>query len=221
MDTPIVDSVEGVTLVAAGPLTRSDLKAALRLAPRLVAADGGADRLLALGWRPEAVIGDLDSIGAAARAELADRLHLVAEQETTDFDKSLRSIRAPFVIAAGAIGGRLDHALAVLNALVRYHDRTCLLLGGSDVIFAVPPGRELTLRLKPGDRLSLFPMASITGTSRGLRWPIDGIAFAPDGMIGTSNIVDVPEVTLRIDRPGMLAVLPRRRLEAALKALRR
>lgn len=221
MNTPIVDSPEGVTLVAAGPLTRADLQAALRVAPRIVAADGGADRALALGARPEAVIGDLDSIGAAARMELAACLHLVAEQETTDFDKALRSIRAPIVVAVGAIGGRFDHALAVLNALVRHPARPCLLVGGGDVIFAAPPDRPLTLRLVPGDRVSLFPMAEVTGTSHGLRWPIDGIAFAPAGAIGTSNIADALEVTLQMDGPGMLVILPRRRMQSALTALRR
>jgi thiamine pyrophosphokinase len=39
---------------------------------------------------PEAVIGDFDSIRPAARTALPpDRLHPIAEQDTTDFDKAL------------------------------------------------------------------------------------------------------------------------------------
>jgi len=30
-------------------------------------------------------------------------------------------------------------------------------------------------------------MAAVQGRSGGLRWPIDGLPFAPDGRIGTSN----------------------------------
>jgi thiamine pyrophosphokinase len=63
-------------------------------------------------------------------------------------------------------------------------------------------------------------MAPVTGRSTGLEWPIDGIRFAPDGMIGTSNRVDAPRVSLTFDGPGMLVIVPRRRLDAAIKALR-
>ena len=58
MNDPIVQSLQGVTLAGGGPFGKLALKRALRLAPRLVAADGGADRLLQLGHSPEAVIGD-------------------------------------------------------------------------------------------------------------------------------------------------------------------
>lgn len=218
MNQPIVESSEGVTLVAGGAVTRRDLAAALRRAPRLVAADGGADRALAAGGRPEAVIGDLDSISDAARAVLGpERLFPIPEQMTTDFDKALRSIRAPFVLALGVAGGRIDHALAVLNVLVRNRSRVCLLVGRQDVVFHAPP--RLRLRLRPGDRLSLFPMAAVTGESEGLRWPIGGLRFAPDGMIGTSNEVSGRVVDLAFDAPGMLVMLPRGRLDAALRAL--
>lgn len=218
MNHPVVESSEPVTLVAGGPVGRRDLVLALARAPRLVAADGGADRVLAAGYQPEMVIGDFDSISARARGLLgADRLHVIAEQQTTDFDKALRSISAPFVLALGVAGGRIDHGLAVLNALVRNADRICLAIGPQDVVFHAPP--ELMLRLRVGDRLSLFPLAAVSGHSTGLRWPIAGLAFAPGGMIGTSNAVTAPEVSLRFDGPGMLVLLPRARLDAALAAL--
>lgn len=194
------------------------LQLALSRAPFLVAADGGADRALTAGHMPEAVIGDFDSLSTDARRRIPlSRQHVIGEQETTDFDKALRSIAAPFVLALGFAGARIDHGLAVFNALVRHWDRPCIVLGPKDVVFACPP---LTmLRLKVGDRLSLFPMGQVTGESLGLRWPIQGLSFAPDGMIGTSNVVSEPEVTLRFDGPGMLAILPRARLDAVLSGL--
>jgi len=218
MNQPIVESSRGVTLVAGGPLRRRDLALALARAPYLVAADGGADRALAAGLRPDAVIGDFDSISAEAQASLGTaRLHRIAEQETTDFDKALRAIAAPFVLAVGTGGGRVDHALAVLNALVVRRDRVCLLLGPQDVVFHAPP--RFDLRLRVGDRLSLFPLAPVSGESVGLRWPIAGLGFAPGGRIGTSNAVVAPVVSLRFDAPGMLVVLARARLDAALDGL--
>lgn len=204
--------------MAGGPVARRDLLAAVRRAPRLVAADAGADRALAAGLVPDLVIGDFDSISDRARELLgAARLHPIREQETTDFDKALRSIQAPFVLALGVSGGRVDHGLAVLNALVRHAHRACLVIGREDVLFHARP--ETELRLRPGDRLSLFPMAPVRGESRGLRWPIGGIDFAPSGMIGTSNEVVDARVSLRFSGPGMVVILPRVRLDAALTAL--
>ena len=40
--------------------------------------------------------------------------HLV-DQDTTDFDKALRHIKAPVVIGAGFSGARTDHALAAFT----------------------------------------------------------------------------------------------------------
>lgn len=218
MTAPIVVSEVGVTLVGGAPTGRRDLALALRIAPCLVAADGGADRALAAGLMPRAVIGDFDSISPAARAAIpGNRLHPIAEQETTDFDKALRSVAAPFVLALGFAGARIDHGLAVFNALVRHPDRRCLVLGAQDVVFLCPP--EITLRLRPGDRLSLFPMGPVTGRSSGLRWPVEGLRFAPDGRIGTSNSVSDPVVRLSFDAGPMLVILPRARLRAALAGL--
>ena len=217
MNAPIVDSSKGITLVGGGPVTRRDLRRCLALAPCLVAADGGADRLLTLGQLPEAVIGDMDSISPAAQAALADRLHPVPEQVSTDFDKALRHVAAPFVLGLGFSGARLDHELAVLNTLLRHPGRRCLILGQGGVTFLAPAA--LTLRLPVGSRLSLFPLAPVTGRSQGLRWPIDGLEFAPDGRIGTSNEVSAPEVRLSFDRAAMLVILPGSALSAALRGL--
>ncbi len=211
-----VTAETGVTLVAGGPVARRELRAALVRAPFLVAADGGADRALALGAVPRAVIGDMDSLSAAGRARLAGALHEVSEQETTDFDKVLRRVGAPFLIALGVLGGRADHALAALSTLLAA-PMPVLALGAQDVVFAAP--LRLTLRLRAGDRLSLYPLAPVAGESRGLDWPIAGLDFAPDRRIGTSNRVTTGSVELDFDRPGMLVILPRTRLDAALRAL--
>ncbi len=218
MSRRIVQSLCAVTLVGAGEVSPASVTDSLTIAPCLVAADGGADRLLAMGLLPEAVIGDLDSISPAARAALpADRLHLIPQQDTTDFDKCLRSIAAPFILATGFTGARLDHALAAFHTLTRHPDQCCLIIGPQDVCFLAP--RRLQLDLPPGTRLSLFPMGSVRGTSRGLRWPIDGLAFAPDALIGTSNQTTEQQVSLRFSARRMLVILPSVQIRAAIAAL--
>lgn len=217
MNQGIVESCEGVTLAGGAPFGAALLRRALSHAPEIVAADGGADRLLRLGVTPRAVYGDFDSISAGAQARLQGRLFPIPEQETTDFDKALRHIVAPFVLGVGFQGARLDHGLAVLNALTRHPDRRALILGPQEVTFLAPP--ELELHLTVGTRLSLFPMAPVRGESEGLRWPIDGLHFTPDGRIGTSNAVSAPLVRLSFDAPAMLVILPLRSLRAVLNGL--
>jgi len=217
MSQGIVATLQGVTLAGGGPFGKAALSRALRFAPVIVGADGGADRLLRLNAVPQAVIGDLDSITPAARARLADRLFPIAEQETTDFDKALRSIKAPFVLGLGFAGARMDHGLAVLNALVRQPNRRCIILGPKDLTFLAP--RDLSLKLAVGTRLSLFPMGRVSGHSVGLRWPIDGLRFATDGRIGTSNEVSQPGVQMRFDADKMLVILPLVCLGAVLTGL--
>jgi thiamine pyrophosphokinase len=104
-----------------------------------------------------------------------------------------------------------------MHTLVSHPDQRCILVGPDDLAFAAPA--RLDLSLTPGDPLSLFPMAAVTGRSAGLEWPIAGLAFAPAGQIGTSNRVVSQRVVLEFDSPGMLVILPRRRLDAAIRAL--
>jgi len=216
--TLIVETRDDVTLLGAGEVTQQTFTEALTRAPVLVAADGAAARALELGRMPDAVIGDLDSLDRATASRIPpDRLHLVAEQETTDFDKCLRHIRAPVVLGVGFTGARLDHELAAYNALVRHPGQACILIGPEDICFAAPP--ELRLDLPPGSRLSLFPLASMTGLSSGLLWPIEGLRFAPAGAIGVSNRVTGP-VSLWFAAPGMLVILPRTALGPAITALK-
>jgi thiamine pyrophosphokinase len=213
----IVRSARGVTLVGGGEIAPEEFTEALALAPTLVAADGGADAALALGRVPQAVIGDFDSITDAGRRAIpADRQHRIAEQDSTDFEKCLTAIAAPFVLALGFTGQRVDHTLAAFSALARHPARRCLIVSDHDVCFLAPP--RLALDLPAGARLSLFPLGPVRGESRGLRWPIDGIAFSPEDRIGTSNEVTGP-VHLGFDAPRMLVILPRPHLRVTLRAL--
>lgn len=211
-----VISAEGVTLVGGGVLGHTDLAEASRLAPIVVAADGGADACVAAGVSPVAVIGDMDSVGSAARAAPGIRFIEITEQDSTDFDKALGRIRAPFVLAVGFTGGRLDHTLAVFSSLAKSMGPPTLVLGARDVIFAAPS--RLSLNVPAGTRVSLFPLAEVRGRSEGLAWPIEGLTLSPMGRIGTSNVA-TGHVTLDFDGPGCLVLLPREQIGAAVRAI--
>jgi len=85
---------------------------------------------------PDAIIGDMDSI----RSDIDESVTTVsiAEQNSTDLEKALRSIDAPLLLGIGFLGGRLDHTLAAMHALVAAADRKVILIGAEDVVFAAP-----------------------------------------------------------------------------------
>lgn len=212
-----VQSDTGVTLVGAGRPHASDIVASMALAPHLVAADGGANSCIAAGVVPCAVIGDLDSITDETRAVLPEaRIIEYADQDITDFEKCLRLIDSPFVIATGFTEGRLDHTLAVFSVLARCIGPPTLVLGDEDVAFAAP--RQLVLDLPGGTRFSLFPMAPVKGSSRGLRWPIDGLTLDPLGRLGTSNQAS-GRAELEFDSPGCITLIPKVHVSLAVDAL--
>jgi thiamine pyrophosphokinase len=215
--TQIVHSLDPVTLIGGGEVGPSDLELALGFAPRCVAADGGASVALAAGIELDAVIGDFDSLDADVRAKVpADRLHHIPEQDSTDFDKCLRHIEAPVILAIGFSGGRIDHQMAALHSLVVRADRPCVILAPEEVIFHCPP--HVTLPTRKGDVVSLFPMSEVEGTSKGLEWPIDGLTLSPGRRVGTSNRALGPiELTMK-DR-GMLCFVPRDLLGDVMQAL--
>ena len=78
-------------LVANGPIRwTEDLAVLATLAEPLLAADGGANHLGRIGLRPDAVIGDLDSISSGIRKFIGEeRMIHRPDQDRTDLEKAL------------------------------------------------------------------------------------------------------------------------------------
>ncbi|WP_171128889.1 MULTISPECIES: thiamine diphosphokinase [unclassified Ruegeria] len=211
----IVSSNGPIALFGGGEIAPQDVELALSRAESVVAADGGAARAIDSGRIPDAVIGDFDSLDTRYRDQIPpERLFPIREQDSTDFEKALTRISAPVVLGIGFLGARVDHQLAVFNTLVRYPDSGCILLGAHEIVFHAPP--RLSVPLKAGETVSLFPMRPVSGRSQGLEWPIDGLALAPDGCIGTSNRA-TGDLDVQTDAPGLLVMLPRAALDDVMQ----
>ena len=213
----IVSEIEPITIVGGAHFSQRLLMESLERAPIVYAADGGANLCMQYGCQPKQVIGDLDSLSPSLRSKIEpSRVIHVAEQDTTDFEKLLIRVDAPFMLAIGFMGGRIDHQMAVQTVLTAYAHRKIICLGDEDVMFVSPP--EIDLPLDAGTRVSLYPMAPVQVRSTGLYWSTDGLSFAPDGQIGTSNQATGP-VTLLPSAPRMLIVLPKNCLDIAIDAV--
>ena len=186
---------EGLPLVFPGPMAivgggAVDPDLLRELAARgvaLVGADGGGDAIGDAGLVPAAIIGDLDSLQDRAGWAARTRVIHLPEQITTDFQKVLRSTRAPVTLALGMTGKRLDHTLAALSAVLEFAPtRKLLLVDEVDVALAVVGSVQFAAGVK--ERVSIHPLLPIGfARSTGLLYPLDGLTLAPGALLGTSN----------------------------------
>jgi thiamine pyrophosphokinase len=218
MGTGIVQTHTFLTLLGGGSVTSAELAKALRFAPILVAADGGAHFAISQGIVPEAVIGDFDSLEDQTRTAIPrERFHQVDEQDTTDFEKCLARAKAPLILGVGLTGKRRDHELAAYHALMRYPAQRCLLIAEEDIIMLCPP--KMSIDLPGGTRVSLFPMAPVTVNSTGLEWELSELKLEPGRRIGTSNVALGGSVELSVSKPNLLLILPVDKLPQLIAAL--
>jgi thiamine pyrophosphokinase len=166
----------------------------------VLAADGGADRLLAIGVVPKATVGDLDSIGDEA-SRVQTCLIRDEDQDTTDCDKLLayaRSCGYPSMTLVGAEGDLLDHVIGTIQSVARFPMAVRLALRRGIGLFAAGPS-EVLIRTRPGARLSVIPLDRCEGvTLRGTRWELDDAALDPFGLTSLSNISEAAEVRLSL-----------------------
>ena len=159
-----------------------------RSAGLVYAADSGANTLLRHGVRP-VVVGDLDSFDQ----NLADpELRVVQDldQDTTDCDKLLGLVRADghkSLTMIGVDGDLLDHVLSSLSSFAKSTLRIRLILRRATG-YVVRGGDSIDVGSKPGDRISLIPLALSQGVSlHGVVWELDHQAMEPAGFISVSN----------------------------------
>lgn len=179
---------DGLLVLVGGGSVDTDLLHELRRrGGRLVGADGGADTILAAGLKPEAIIGDFDSLTSPMDWDGETRLLQIAEQETTDFEKALYSTAAPVTVALGMTGKRFDHTLAALDAIMRHATgRTIILVDVDDIALALTG--PFAFAVDSGERVSIHPLAPVHfARSTGLKYPLDNIRLAPGERTGTSN----------------------------------
>ena len=214
---PIVHENHPLTLIGGADLNGIVLNICLSQAPITVAVDGGADQCLASGMSPLAVIGDLDSISDRARSAYAKILHQITDQDTTDFEKAVLSVSAPLILAVGFLGGRIDHQIAILNAMWRHRTSHVVLVGTDDVVCLVD--HAVTLPLPVGQRIALLPMAATRVTTKGLVWDLNDTELSPTGTISSSNAVHEPIVEITPAGPVFLT-LPLSALDVVTDAVR-
>ncbi len=159
----------------------------------VIAADGGYDKLKALGIKPDLLLGDFDSIEAVAEEANAELLRYPAEKDDTDM---MLAVKTGFergyeaFVIYGGVGGRLDHTLANLQTLayIARHGGRGYLMGDGFVITALH-NNELLLSANKRGNISIFAHGGDARgvTLEGLKYPLNNAVLSCDMPLGVSN----------------------------------
>lgn len=176
----------------------------------VVAADSGFDLAVEFDLPPDLVVGDLDSV--RRRRELAQLSSARVQRSSTDKAltdaeiglQALVEMGCSRVVVAGGGGGRFDHQLAVLGLFERCARLEVWLTAAEHM--EVISGRA---RFK-GHRhctVSLFPLSERAEglSSRGLRWPLDGLRLRR-GFASVSNVVVADEWQVSVGSGRLLMI---------------
>ncbi|MDR2667523.1 MAG: thiamine diphosphokinase [Puniceicoccales bacterium] len=144
----------------------------------VIALDGAANFLMAIGAVPHMCMGDCDSLSLETEALLRSRgVEIIKNQcqNTTDLEKAIIHIGKVGDCASAtiihALGGRQDHALGNISFLKKYGK----LVGGLSILSwqnktFYAEDCTLTISGEPGRSCGFFGFPMATVTSRGLRY---------------------------------------------------
>jgi len=178
----------------------------------VVAADGGAQTALMFGYRPDVVIGDLDSVHPTTLALLKDVPveRYPRDKDFTDGDLAIqRALKfgPSELVLLGYLGGpRLDQALASVLSLASL-DFPATLLDERNECRLVRAGGPYIWPPETGEIVSLLALSDhVAGiTTRGLRWSLDKATLRLGESRGVSNEPVAGDVSVSVAE-GLLLV---------------
>ncbi|MFH1010823.1 MAG: thiamine diphosphokinase [bacterium] len=204
--------------------SRACLLALAAASRRVVALDGAANRLLAIGVQPHFILGDLDSISPQALKSASrhrTRIVRLKEQETSDLEKGLRfCVKRGWkqIAFVGFLGPRLDHSLNAFGAFSKFRDLEITLITSQSIGHLLHGRMTLTCRVRPGLRISLMPLPVAKGvTLSGVRWPLRGRTLRQGDSVSLSNEAIEPIVRLRQGSGSSVVITDRRPKQVALE----
>lgn len=182
----------------------------------LIGANGGSGHCLELGWTPDVVVGDLDSLDRNTLAALHERgVHVEkhpADKDQTDLELALEHAvtwGVQEILIVGALGGRLDQMIANLLILAqRQWPVRVKVIDNLQTAQLLRGGEEITLSGWPRRTVSAIPLsASVTGINyHGLRYPLQNATLNLGSTRAISNEMKADTATISIDT-GLLLVL--------------
>jgi len=177
------------------------------------AADWSALAYERLPRRPDAVIGDLDTMICKIIGKDDPPFLHIDDQQTTDMEKCLLhalALDCTEAVLLGATGRRLDHTLYNLSLVEGFADRMRLCLANdTGTSVRISAGERVSWDLPAGTTFSLAPLATpaLLGEVTGARWPMTDGVLINGGDLSISNEVATPPLRIEVHEGSVLATV--------------
>lgn len=183
-----------------------------------IAADGAANKLKALDFTPEYIVGDLDSLhqehdeGFSHWQQQGVSIVHIDDQNSTDFEKCLEFVLARHlrnVLVCGLHGGDLDHTLNNWSIVMRYGRRMNLAIYDAGKI-GVPLYEDfkgVRITTSQGAMVSLIPQPKAVLTTHGLQWDLSNESLELGVREGARNRAVREQVHLYLHHGSLFVVM--------------
>ena len=184
----------------------------------IIAVDRGLEALYELNMVPNHVVGDFDSVSTSILQFYQKNPQIVfhkynPEKDNTDTDIALKlaiELNSSIITIMGALGKRMDHALANIYILKEALEIgiPCEILDSYNKIYLVKENRQLAKDKTYGKYISLLPLTTtVEGiTLKGFQYPLKNASLSVGLSLGISNEIVEEIATIEL-KEGILIVI--------------
>lgn len=178
-----------------------------QLALPIIAADGAANKLVAIDIIPHITIGDLDSIDPLLLNKLKT-LHR-PDQNSCDYQKAIEYMSVENLLPAiicGISGGAIDH---ILNNINLFMQSSNMLYTNEVIGHVLPADKKQIYHLPLGTKISCLGIPKALITSTGLEWELTQYFMEFPGANSCFNRTNSTEINLHVEEGKALILIYR------------
>lgn len=184
----------------------------------IIAVDRGIEALYQIGITPNHIVGDFDSVSTEILENYQKNSKIKfhqynPEKDNTDTDMALKlaiELSSSEILIIGALGKRMDHALANIHILKYALDAKipCQILDKHNKIYLMDKKYTLYKNKTHGKYISLIPLTSMVEgiTLKGFKYPLNNDCLSIGISLGVSNEVIEDRATIELEK-GILMVI--------------
>jgi thiamine pyrophosphokinase len=140
----------------------------------IVCCDGAANEFIEIGGRPDAIVGDCDSISKDNSVRFSDILYRNNDHETNDLTKSVQFCvdkGKKNIIIVGGTGKREDHTLGNISLLAEYvHIANVVMVTNWGKFTPIKSTTQFKSFL--GEQVSIFSIDQVKISTKNLKYPL-------------------------------------------------
>lgn len=169
----------------------------------VICADGGLERVKEYGITPNIIIGDFDSVNISLLKQYENIVPIEkfpSEKDLTDMELGVEfAISKGYtnIVLIGATGSRLDHTMANIMLMEKYHKDgiSLTIIDNNNKMSVISGYTDFNIELKEGYFLSIIPITdSIKGLSlEGFKYNLDNVNIKRGSTLCISNQIILSE----------------------------